>query len=247
MKKKIILALACRNNGSRLYGKPLQILDAKKKISVLTFIIKRIKKLKIVDDIVLAISNKKGNCIFEYIAKKEKIKFIYGDDKDVLKRLINCGKLTSAKNILRITSESPYTYLNKFPEEFKIHEKGNYDMSCLDNVIDGCNYEIIKLDALVKSHKEGSKQDKSEFCSRYIRNNKKKFKIRYIKPLKFLIRKDLRLTVDNPEDLIICRKAYKYIDNYNINFKNIVKLISLKKNKELISKYLETGYSNLYL
>jgi len=247
MKKKIILALACRNNGSRLYGKPLQILDAKKKISVLSFIIKRIKKLKIVDDIVLAISNKKDNYIFEYIAKMEKIKFIYGDDKDVLKRLINCGKLTSAKNILRITSESPYTYLNKFLEELKTHEKGNYDMSCLDNVIDGCNYEIIKLDALIKSHNEGGKLDKSELCTRYIRNNKKKFRIRYIKAPKFLTRKDLRLTIDNPEDLIICRKAYKYIKNYNINFKKIIKLISLKKNKKLISKYLVTGYSNLYV
>ena len=62
--------------------------------------------------------------------------------------------------------------------------------------------EIINIKSLNKSNKFGSKLDRSELCSRYIRTHRKKFKIFQIPPPKFLKRNDLRLTVDYPEDLI---------------------------------------------
>ena len=71
MKQKLTLVLACRNSGKRLYGKPLQILDEKKHISVLEFIISKAKKYKFVKSIVLAIASGKQNNIYEEIAKKK--------------------------------------------------------------------------------------------------------------------------------------------------------------------------------
>ena len=35
MKNKLVAALACRNQGTRLYGKPIQNLDVKKGITIL--------------------------------------------------------------------------------------------------------------------------------------------------------------------------------------------------------------------
>ena len=61
VKKKLVCVLACRNQGSRLYGKPLQNLDIKKKVRVIDYMIKNIKKIKIIKDIVLAISKEKDN------------------------------------------------------------------------------------------------------------------------------------------------------------------------------------------
>ena len=71
--------------------------------------------------------------------------------------------------------------------------------------MDGCGFEIIKLSALKKSHREGESKHRSELCSLYIRENKLKFKINQVSAPKELYRKDLRLTVDNPEDLVLCR------------------------------------------
>jgi spore coat polysaccharide biosynthesis protein SpsF len=76
IKRKLVCVLACRNQGSRLYGKPLQNLDIKKKVRVIDYIIKYVKKIKIIDDIVLAISKEQDNLEYINIAKKNKIKII---------------------------------------------------------------------------------------------------------------------------------------------------------------------------
>ena len=39
MKRKLVAALACRNQGSRLYGKPLQNLDIEKGIRIIDNIV----------------------------------------------------------------------------------------------------------------------------------------------------------------------------------------------------------------
>jgi spore coat polysaccharide biosynthesis protein SpsF len=86
MKRKLICALACRNQGSRLYGKPLQNLNVKKNIRVIDYIIQKIKKISFIDETVLAISDNKDNFEYFNIAKKNKIKTIIGNETDVLKR-----------------------------------------------------------------------------------------------------------------------------------------------------------------
>ena len=87
-------------------------------------------------------------------------------------------------------------------------------------------------------------------CSLYIRENAEKFKIEKIQPPSQLIRPDLRLTVDNPEDLIVCRKAY-------MKFKHLAPMIPvasivnfLDQNPELIQlteSFTEQGYSTMYI
>ena len=44
MTKKLIAAIACRSSGKRLYGKPLQNLDIENDISILDFIISKLKR-----------------------------------------------------------------------------------------------------------------------------------------------------------------------------------------------------------
>ena len=54
-KKKLVAVLACRNDGTRLYGKPLQNLDIKKGVTILDYLIKNLKKFNFIKDIVIAI------------------------------------------------------------------------------------------------------------------------------------------------------------------------------------------------
>ena len=248
-KRRLIAAIACRNESTRLYAKPMQFLNIEKKISVIEFIINRLKKIKVIDEIVLAISNEMDSLIYYNIAKKHKIKFIFGDKKDVLFRLIKAGKKNNATDIFRVTSESPFTYLEDLNQNWKKHIKGNYDATFLDNIIDGCGYEIIKLKSLVQSHSHGESKHRSELCSLYIRENKDKYNILKILPPKHLFRYDLRLTIDYPEDLIVCLEIYKICyKNSRVNFYKIVNFF--KKNeylKKLIRKYTIAGYQSMYL
>ena len=247
MKRKLVAVIACRNESSRLFAKPLHYIDVKKRITIIDFIIRRLKKNKCINEIILGISKNKGNEIYLQIAKKFKIKYVLGDDHNVLSRLVACGNATKATDIFRITSESPFTYLENLKKSVKIHYKNNNDATFFDNVIDGCGYEIVNLKSLKISLLKGTKQDRSELCTRYIRCNKNKFKIMFIKCQKYLYNQKLRLTVDNPEDLILCRNVFKIINPNKINFKKVVKFISSKKNKKLISSFVLDGYKSMYL
>ena len=250
MKKKLVAALACRNTGSRLYGKPIQNLDVYNSYKIIDYIIDSLEMIECIDEIILGISNGIENKIFVEIANQKKLKYIVGDEIDVLKRLIMCGDTVNASDIFRITSESPFLYYQAVESLWENHITNKFDATFFDDIVDGCGFEIIKLSALKKSHKEGESKHRSELCSLYIRENKSKFKINQVSAPKSLYRKDLRLTVDNPEDLVLCRAVYN-------EFKEIAPKIPLEKiifflnkNPNLIKltyPYTEEGYKTMYL
>jgi spore coat polysaccharide biosynthesis protein SpsF (cytidylyltransferase family) len=62
---------------------------------------------------------------------------------------------------------------------------------------------------LERSHRDGEDKERSEYCSAYPRRRSDLFHIEVVEPDARLKRLDLRYTVDYPEDLILCREAYK--------------------------------------
>ena len=248
--KKLVAALACRNQGSRLYGKPLQNLDIDNGVTILDNIINCIQKIPIIDSIVLGIAEGVENDIFVEFANTNNIKYIRGSEKDVLGRLIKCGDISNATDILRTTSESPFPYFDVIELAWEQHIKQGNDGSFLDNVIDGCGFELLKLDALKKSHTEGEDRHRSELCTLYIRENKDKFKIGYVDPPIKLSRKDIRLTVDYPEDLVVCRAIYEHFKSYEPNIPLLDVVDFLDRNPQLLkltSPFCEEGYKTMYL
>ena len=65
-----------------------------------------------------------------------------------------------------------------------------------------------------------------------------------------LKREDLRLTVDNPEDLIVCKAVYKEFikDAPQIPINKIIKFLDMNHSlKELIFPFTEKGYESMYV
>jgi spore coat polysaccharide biosynthesis protein SpsF len=250
MSRKLVAALACRNKGSRLYGKPLQNLDIESGISVLQYIINWIRTVPEINDIVLGISEGIDNLTYMDVAKKNGIPFIIGDEKDVLGRLIQCGDRVRATDIFRLTTESPYTYFEAVEEAWATHVEGDYDFSCMDNVPDGSGIEIHKLDALKFAHTNGEDRHRSELCSLYVRENKSKFKINYIDAPASIKRTDIRLTIDYPEDLVLCRAVYKEFKKLapRIPLRGIIEFLDVTPQlKELVEPYVAEGLKTMYL
>lgn len=249
MKRRLVTAIACRNQGSRLYGKPLQNLDVENSVRILDNIIACLKTIQCIDEILLGISEGIENQIFKDIAKEKNIKYIVGDEHDVLSRLISCGQLAGATDIFRITSESPFLYFEPVEDLWKKHQSTGLDATFMDDVIDGCGFEIISLKALKISHENGNDKHRSELCSLYIRENIDKFKVSKITPPAELIRKDLRLTVDNPEDLVVCRTLYGIHRQHapRISIPQLVKYLDANpKLKQLVFPFTDIGYETMY-
>lgn len=250
MKRKLVLALVCRNQGTRLYGKPFQNLDVKENLCVLEYIINMATTIPAINEIVLGISQGAHNLSFIEFCEQRNLSYIIGDEVDALSRLIQCGEKSQATDIFRITSESPFIYFDAIEDAWIEHVKSNYDFTCLDWVPDGCGFEIIKLETLKYSHAHGSPKHLSELCSLYIRENKNKFKIQYVNAPPEIKRTDIRLTIDYPEDIILCRAVYSQFKNKapRIPVKEIIKFLDTNPElKKIVDPFIENGLKTMYL
>ena len=250
MGRKLVAALACRNQGSRLYGKPLQNLDVNKGVRIIDNIIDGLKALDCIDSIVLGISEGEENEVFKTVAKEKGIEYIVGDQIDVLHRLVLCGEKVQATDVFRVTSESPFLYHQAVEKTWEQHCSQNNDATFFDDIIDGCGFEFIQLSALKRSHQNGEAKHRSELCTLYIREHLNDFKVEKIKAAAHLNRKDLRLTVDNPEDLVVCRKIYaEFVQKApNIDLEDIVSFLDQNADlKSLTFPFTIEGYKTMYI
>jgi len=242
---KVAAVIACRVESGRLFGKPIQNL---KNFSILHFLIQQIKTSSEISEIVLAISENQGNEIFINFAKKYNIKFVIGDDRDVLKRLIDGAKLVDANIVFRVTSENPFIFWEGIDKLIKNHIKRKFDFSFIDNIPIGSGYEIINLETLEKSHKLGNKRHRSELCSLYIYENQKAFSIFRSQPPIDIRKPNIRLTVDTPEDLLVARKIYEKLGNDDcpIPLKKVIKFLEQNPQIATINSNIPIGVTRIW-
>lgn len=206
MSRKLVAAFACRAGGTRLYGKPLQNLNVN--YTILDHIIEGAKAASEIDEIVLGIAEGVENQVFIEIAHKHKISYILGSEKDVLWRLIQCGRTADATDIFRVTTECPFIAWELLPQAWQEHMDNENDITVTDYLPEGFNFEIYSQEAIERCHTQGKDEERSEYCSAYPRRRPEEFKIGLIVPPQECKRMDLRLTVDYPEDLILCRDTF---------------------------------------
>ena len=205
--RRLIAALACRVEGTRLYGKPLQNLVPGK--TILDQILDTVETLPFIDMPVLGIAEGIANRPFVEVARNRGIPYVMGDETDVLARLIACGRVAAASDVFRVTTECPFLHAEPFEQAWQNHVDHANDVTTTDGLPEGTHFEIYRLDALVQSHERGSDWHRSEGCSRYVREHRDEFTVEVIEPAVQCARPDIRLTVDYPEDLVLCRRVFE--------------------------------------
>lgn len=238
---KVVSVIACRVGSDRLFAKPLQQIFSD---NILQLQLKQIKKSKLIDDIVLAISNQPGNEIFIEFAKENNIKFVQGDDKDVLSRLILGANFVDGDIIVRTTSENPFIYWEGIDMLIKNHLANKNDLTTFSGLPLGTSLEVINKKALEISHKQGKSKHRSELCTLYINENPKKFKISRLKVVKSLHRPELRLTVDTPQDLMVARLIFKNLakNNQMVKIETIIKYLDSNPEIQKINSDIAIEY-----
>jgi spore coat polysaccharide biosynthesis protein SpsF (cytidylyltransferase family) len=205
--RRLIAGLACRLTGSRLYGKPLQSLAPG--VTILSQIVACIRAAQVPAEVVLAIAESPSNTALRYTAEELEAPYVLGDEKDVLGRLIRAAEAHDATDVLRKTTESPFFDVEGMERAWERHVASGNDITVVDHLPQGAPVEIYTVDALRRSHAEGREEDRSELVSNYGRFNQRLFKVELVEPQSSCRRTDLRLTVDYPEDLILCRAVYE--------------------------------------
>jgi len=243
--RKLVAALACRTGSTRLYAKPAQFLDVEYTVTLLGHLIRLLQSESAIGEVVLGVAEGSSNEVFHEIARSENIVSIRGSEADVLKRLIHCGEAVGGTDIFRVTTESPFIYFDPISKAWEHHVSNNNDATVTDCLPEGTHFEIFTLEALNRSWAAGGMA--SEFCNRYICTNPSEFKIEVIPVPEHLLRMDIRLTVDYPEDLVLCRRVYEHLKSYapRIPLAEIIKFLDARPDLgALVEPYLTN--TNVY-
>lgn len=250
-KKRVVAAIACRVQSTRLYAKPLQLLDVENNISILDYLVRQLQGSPEIDQVVLAISAGEANQPFVDFSKVHNLDYIIGDEKDVLARLIAAGKTGQADIIFRTTSECPFVYLDNFKEVLEKHVAGGADLTVIEHLPECVYYELINLSALEKSHQDGENRHQSEFCTLYINEHPEKFNIQKIDIKDPQLRRpDIRIVVDYPEDLIVVREIYKNLKknspNKFIAIKDIIRYLDAHPELKKVNSWIDAGAGRIW-
>jgi spore coat polysaccharide biosynthesis protein SpsF (cytidylyltransferase family) len=204
--RKLLAALACRVESRRLYAKPLQRLGGD--VTILAQILDSLASVPEIQGSVLCVSSLAGNEPFTRIASEHGAGYILGDPEDVLGRLIQGAEVAAATDVFVATSENPFLGFEFIEDAWRRHLSHENDVTVLDDVPDGMGFEIYRMEALQKSHLNGT-PDQREHAARYIKQNLVDFCIEVLEPDSSHARPDIRFSVDYLEDLVFCRAAYQ--------------------------------------
>lgn len=206
-KNKILIIVQARCGSKRLKGKVLKKINNK---SILEIIIKRIKKSKFSQKLVVATTKKKDDKKIINLCKKIKVDCISGDEINVLKRFYFVAKKYNAENIVRITADCPmvdFKLLDKMIKKF-FSKKVQYLSNTLKPTFPhGLDIEIFNFTVLQKAYSNVTRKYDKEHVTPYIKRTKSIKKFNYVNNKNL---SGIRLTLDYNEDFQIIKKIYKY-------------------------------------
>ncbi len=249
MKTKCILQ--ARISSSRLWGKVL--LPGYDK-PLLLHIVERLKKSKLLDDVIVATSFEKIDDIIYNICKKHKISVFRGHHTNLLNRYYQCAKKFKIDTVVRITSDCPLIdsrLIDKIIVFFNTKKGIDYVSNIHPATFpDGYDVEVFNFKSLKKSFFEAKKNFEREHVTPYIWENSDKFVIKNYSNLRDInLHKKYRLTLDYIEDYYVIFKIYQkiYPKKKNFDLKDVLNY--LKSNPKILvnKKYLGVNWYRHHL
>lgn len=233
--RKVVAIIQARMGSTRLKGKVLKrILD----IPMIVITLKRLKKSKYIDKIVLATSNKKENDELCDVVKKAGFEVFRGDEDNVLKRYVDCIKCYSGDVVVRITGDCPLVDPIIVDNVISYYQINNYDYVRLDvpnTFIRGFDVEVFSKQVLFKTYSLAKEKKYTEHVTSYIYNHKDEFSIGIVKGNSFY-NKNYRICVDTEEDFEVVRKIFEHFKDIYVSSKDVVNFLDNSPNVTSINK-----------
>lgn len=216
---KIVAIVQARMGSTRLPGKILLDLAGE---PMLVRVINRLSRSEMVDDVVVATSDKPADDAIVALCRKHDWIFFRGSEEDVLDRYYRAAIAYQADVIVRITSDCPLIEPEIVDLVVQAFLDRHPDIDYVSNIIPkrtfprGLDTEVVASDALHQAWLEAENSSWREHVTPCIWRNPERFKIYNI-----LNENDLshmRWTVDTPEDLKFVRRIFGFFggqDDYS--------------------------------
>ncbi len=252
-KKNIDIFILARLESERLPQKQLKKIHNEYLLKIL---IDRLKKSKKIRNIIVCTTNKKTDEPLVNFLKKEKILYFRGSEKDVLQRMLEAAKQFSTDIIIDIEGDKIYTdpklvdlVVQQFLDlknEFVIGSRNKTRFDPTDHFIHGIFPAAFKIEILEKiCKKKKTKNTETGYKELFFEKGMciKKF---VTLPNKIEIPKDIRLTIDYPEDLTLAKNIFSNLGK-DFDYKDIIKLYrnnpKIFETTNMISKQWQLNYN----
>jgi len=230
LKKKNGVIIVVRNRSKRLSKKSFLKIGNSESIKI---VIERAKKIKNIDQIILATSTHKVDDSFKKIAKETGIKFFRGDPDNVADRFYKCAKKYKLDNIVRITGDSVLVDYEMLNILLKKHLKNSNDVTFSKNMPFGTAKEVFTFETIEALANNIAQTKNSEYLEYYL-ENERYFNVGYVKS-KYKFNKKIRLTLDYKEDYILFKKIFSHFPARERNTITIPQVLNfIKNNNKLI-------------
>ena len=248
---KISAIVQARTSSTRLPKKVLLNLPYDTNITVLQQVIRRLKKSKKLDSIILATTDEKEDNVLVDIAEKEAINYFRGSKDNVLERFYFAAKQFKVDIIVRITSDCPCVDPEIVDMVVNKHLETNADYT--SNAIErtfprGLDVSVFSYKVLECAYMNAEKgYDKEHVTSFFYKTKPELFKINTVSAYEKLYAPNIRVTIDTIEDytLLCAVFDYLYYNNNYFNADDIVNLFNRKPwlkniNKNILHKRILT-------
>lgn len=238
---KIGAIVQARYSSTRLPGKILKELPCGSGITVLGQIIRRLKRSKKINEIIVATSLEKNADRIVSVAKTEGAGCFRGSRENVLSRYYLSARRNNLDVIVRICSDCPCIDPGVVDSVIEKHIKENADYT--SNTLErtyprGLDTEVFNFDILERTYKVAKKDYEKEHVTPYIYTNSSLFRICKVKAPKRFFWPNLRITLDTKEDyeLILAIFNCLYRRNKYFGISEIISLFKKKPSLRLINK-----------
>jgi spore coat polysaccharide biosynthesis protein SpsF len=232
---KIGAIIFSRMSSKRLPGKAFVDIEGK---TLLERVVERTKLIKQIDHFCIATSIKKEDDAIESFAYSNNIDLFRGDLNDVAGRGLDAAKHFGYNHFLRVCGDRPFLDSKIYDDLISVHLQNANDLTTNifpRKVPPGLTGEVINTNALERVHNLTSDYIDREHVTRYFYRNPDFFKIKNVETFDYSELNDIRLVIDNLEDLIrakwILNKLKKQGKQHNTN--NILSLAKQWKNKTI--------------
>lgn len=226
---KVIGIIQARIGSTRLPYKMMLTLHGK---PLIEWVIKRVQKSKLLDEIIVAIPVSEDNDILEKYIQKLGIKVFRGSESNVLNRFYESVKLENATQIVRICADNPLIDGIELDNLVNFYQTNICDYAYnhipKNNLYpDGLGAEIISFDLLKNLNDIVESQHHKEHCLSYVHDNAEKYIIKTFNPPdKNLHHPELKFDVDTFDDYRqLCIKDF----DINISSQDLIKLFMENK------------------
>lgn len=200
---KVVAIIQARVGSTRLPCKMMLSLHSK---PIIEWVIKRVQKSKLIDEIVVAIPASSENDVLEQHIKTLNVDVFRGSEDNVLNRFYEAVKNKNATHIVRICADNPLIDGTEIDNliEFYNNNPCDYAYNHIprnNKYPDGLGAEIISFELLKTLNDVVQSQAHKEHCLSYINDNKDKFVIKTFDPLdERLHHPELKFDVDIFDD-----------------------------------------------